>query len=317
MGFYGFEVMSEQPKVNPIQEEAKKTSISEEAKKNKKGLRKYLWQRRFSFLLWFMLLAAVVVFLWQRIFISIYPGELGVLWKRFGGTVLEKTYGEGLNIILPINKMYVYDVRVIELHNEIFVLSKDGMQVNIKVSSRYQIIQDKLTELHQQVGPDYQEKIIRPEIITAVRRVFGKYSLEEIYSKDEKGLLSELSSVIEQNLNTAFPRRQQYIHYEKTIILQLSFPPSVQEAINSKLVEEQHMLTYKFSKLKAMQEKERKVLEAEGISEFEKISKIPILQWKGIEATIELAKSPNSKIIIMGTQSKELPVILNAETNTK
>lgn len=60
-------------------------------------------------------------------------------------------------------------------------------------------------------------------------------------------------------------------------------------------------------------EKQRKIIEADGIRQFEEISKIPILQWKGLEVTSEFAKSNNSKIIIMGNGKNGMPLIINPD----
>jgi regulator of protease activity HflC (stomatin/prohibitin superfamily) len=94
----------------------------------------------------------------------------------------------------------------------------------------------------------------------------------------------------------------------------LALPPKVQEAINTKLVHEQNEESYAFRLSTAVKEKERKKIEAEGIRDFQSISGISILAYRGIEATEAFANSKNSKIVIIGTDQNELPILMNGDT---
>ncbi|WP_372365333.1 prohibitin family protein [Candidatus Uabimicrobium sp. HlEnr_7] len=285
-----------------------KNHVDKREKKNKRRR----W--KFKIYLGLLIVAIMSVYLWRYIFISIDSGHRGVLWRRFTGTQMSKSYSDGLTIVSPLDIMHIYDIRVQELHEKIEVLTKNGLMLRLDVSTRFRIIEEYLPKLHHNIGPDYVEKVIRPEVITSVRRVMGKYLLEEIYSKDEKGLLQELLKTIKENIDLAFPQSEKYVEFVTAVIMRLELPLDMQKAITAKLVEEQDFLKYQYSKDKALQEKERKILEAEGIKKFEEICKIPILKWAGIEATKEIAKSPNTKIVIIGTTSKDLPIILNTES---
>ncbi len=97
------------------------------------------------------------------------------------------------------------------------------------------------------------------------------------------------------------------------LILVLRLPLTVEDAIKAKLTEEQRMLSYRFRLARERDEKQRRIIEAEGVREFEKISGLSMLRWRGIEATETLAASPNSKIILMGTGAGQLPVVLNSD----
>jgi regulator of protease activity HflC (stomatin/prohibitin superfamily) len=315
----------------------KKITPEDQKKILKKKKRRRL---RSKFIFVFLILLLITAYFWQSIFISIQSGERGILWHRFTGTDTDGPYGEGLHVIFPLDKMYVYTIRVQEIREEIPILTKNGLRLNVLLSARFRAIPEYLPYLHKYVGSNYVETVIRPEIITAVRMVLGNFILEEIYSKDEKGVLQDILIQIQKNLDVAFPKVDPkesfiatngryapegekqafsvtgtpYIQFVNAIIMRLDLPDDMQSSITSKLIEEQNFLKYKYTKEKALQEKQRKVLEAEGIKEFERIAKIPILKWEGIQATKEIAKSNNSKIIIMGTTSQDLPVILNTDT---
>ena len=250
-----------------------------------------------------------VVYLWRNIFISIYPGERGVLWQRFkDGTVIEKTYPEGFHTIFPWDKMYVYNVRIQEIRDSIQVLSSNGLVLDVNWSARFRPQADSIQVLHKFVGPNYIEDVIRPEVISAIRRVLGNYTPEQIYVKDEEGLLDEIANTLQRH------EHEKYVDFDDILLKRLMLPVEIQTAIKDKLKQEQLYLSYEF-RLKAEEgEKKRRQIEAEGIKQFEELSGIPILKWRGIQATEVLAQSPNSKIVIIGTDSKGLPIILNTDT---
>ena len=73
-------------------------------------------------------------------------------------------------------------------------------------------------------------------------------------------------------------------------------------------------MEYEFRLEKAQKEADRLRIEAAGIRDFEEIISKglsdKLLKWKGIEATKEIAKSNNSKVVIVGGGEGGLPIIL-------
>ncbi|MBF0204136.1 MAG: prohibitin family protein [Desulfamplus sp.] len=256
-----------------------------------------------------------IVYLADLIFITVYPGHTGVLFRRLfnPGTETRKVYDEGLHIIAPWNKMYVYDVRIKEKKQNVNVLSQNGLTIKVDISIRYHIVKGKTPILHKQVGPDYEEKIIIPSIISSVREVVGEYRPEEIYTTARHLIQDKLLiEVIEETGRIP-------IIYDDVIVENISLPDLINTAIELKLKQQQQFLEYEFRVKKAEREIERKEKEAIGISQFQKIvteSLSPeLLKWKGIMATLELAKSPNTKVIIVGGGKNGLPIIFNADTS--
>ncbi|MBF0469267.1 MAG: prohibitin family protein [Desulfamplus sp.] len=255
-----------------------------------------------------------LVYLADLIFITVYPGHAGVLFRRFfdAGTVTDKVYDEGLNIIAPWNKMYVYDVRIKERKQTVNVLSQNGLTIEVVVSLRYHVAKGQTPILHKRVGPDYEEKIIIPSIISSVREVVGEYRPEEIYTTARHLIQDKLLvEVIEETGRIP-------IVYDDVIVENIALPELINNAIELKLKQQQEYLEYEFRVKKAEREIERKEKEAIGIRQFQKIvteSLSPeLLQWKGIMATLELATSPNTKVIIVGGGENGLPIIFNADT---
>jgi len=136
----------------------------------------------------------------NRIVHNIGPGERGVKWSRFfGGTVLDRIYPEGVRAILPWDLMYIYNIRVQQISDTITVLTQNGLPVRVSYSSRYYPHPDTVASLHQRYGPDYSETVLRPEVVGALREVIGNYRPEDIYARDEEGLLDEVYTVLQSN----------------------------------------------------------------------------------------------------------------------
>ena len=146
-------------------------------------------------------------------------------------------------------------------------------------------------------------------MVGALREVIGNYRPEDIYARDEEGLLDEVYTVLQSNTMNHF------IVLQDILIKELRLTPELENAINDKLVQEQEALAYEFRLRLEESERERKRIEAQGIRDFEQIAMIPILQWRGLEATVKLAESENSKVIVIGTGSDQLPVILGTGGN--
>jgi len=152
------------------------------------------------------------------------------------------------------------------------------------------------------------QNIVAPETQSVLRVIFGQLQPEEIFTTQRNILKTVLQ---EATLRMA----EKYIILDDLLIKKITFPPTIKEAIERKLKQEQIALEYDFRLLQAEQEAKRKKIEAQGIRDFQDIVSEGIsnqlLRWRGIEATLELSKSPNTKIIIIGGPRDGLPLIMN------
>ena len=256
----------------------------------------------------------IILFLWPSIVISIKPGELGVLYARFrGGTQLQHTYDEGIHFIQPWNIMYIYDVRVQEETQNIDVLTVDGLTINVQISLRFQIIRDRLPALHQEIGPRYREKVVLPIMNSAVRQTIGSYRPDDLYSTARQELQDQMLVDAVEEMGRIPILIQGFV--VKTITL----PEVLRDSIERKLVAEQSYLRYKYILLEEQQEARRKIIEAEGIKAYQMLVNEHMtqnfLRYQGIQATKDLASSPNAKVVVIGGKDG-LPVILNADSPT-
>ncbi len=256
-----------------------------------------------------LIILLVFVFFFDRIVITIHSGEAGVLYKRFfGGTVVDKVYGEGIHVIPPWDKMYIYNVRVQEAKHQMEVLSSEGLRFHIDLSVRYHPEYEFLGYLHKRVGPEYIRKIIIPEIESVMRTLVGKYTPEEVYTT-KRGLLNK-------SLFSAFSQlSQKFIILDDVIIRDVILPDTIRNAIEQKLKVDQLLKEYKYLIKVEEKEKERKKIEAEGIRKYQQIVTESLtnklLEWQGINSTLKLAESKNAKIVVIGRGKDGLPLILD------
>ena len=255
-----------------------------------------------------------IVLFGSSMFVTIEPGEKGVLFKKFGGGLdREVVYPQGFHIIAPWNTMFVYDVKFKDTFEKMEVLSKNGLSIKIDLSFRYQPVADQIGYLHDEVGKDYLEKIIKPEIRSVTREVIGNYLPEELYSTKREAIEDEIYDSTKKKIES------KYLMLDAILIRDVTLPQTLRAAIEQKLKQEQEALEYEFKIDKAQKEAERKEIEAKGIAEFQKIVTRTItpqlLKWKGIEATQEISKSPNTKVVVIGNSDGELPIILGGDNN--
>lgn len=278
------------------------------------NIREMLRRNRLRLIIAGAVATLLLIFLWPSIVISIKPGELGVLYARFrGGTQLQHTYEEGIHFIQPWNIMYIYDVRVQEETQNIDVLTVDGLTINVQISLRFQIIRDRLPNLHQEIGPHYRDKVVIPIMNSAVRQTIGSYRPDDLYSTARQELQDQMLVDAVEEMGR-IP-----ILIQGFVVKSITLPEVLREAIERKLIAEQDYLRYKYILLEAQQEARRKTIEGEGIKAYQTLVNENMtqnfLRYEGIQATKELAGSSNAKVVVIGGKDG-LPVILNADSPT-
>ncbi len=245
--------------------------------------------------------------------VNIGPGQAGVIFRPFGGGVdtLTPPLSEGMHLVAPWNKVYVYNIRQQELKETMKVLSQDGLDITLDASVWFQPSVSELGKLHKYRGRNYVEDVLKPAVRSATRTVVGRYTPEQIYASKREAIQQEIFNETEQIL------KNQYVQLNNILVRDVTLPPTIKNAIERKLKQQQEALEYEFRLQKEKKEAERKRIEAEGIRDFQHIVTEGIsdklLRWKGIEATLKLAESPNSKVIVIGSGKDGLPIILNPD----
>ncbi len=259
--------------------------------------------------LFFLLIFAIILI--ANCSVNIGYGEAGVLFRTFGGGVVteEAPKGEGFHIIAPWNKVYVYNTKQQEQFEEnMQVLSSNGLEIRLDISILYQPKVNELGLLHQTKGEDYLNVVIVPEIRAVARSVIGRYTPEQLYSTKRDVIQNEIFEETKRKVEA------QHVQLNAVLVRDVTLPATIKEAIERKLAQEQESLEYEFRLEKARKEAERQKIDAEGKAAANRILSASltdkILQEKGIEATTNLAKSPNSKVVIVGSGEGGLPLIL-------
>jgi len=292
----------------------------------------------------------LVVVLWPYMVVTVPSGQVGVLWRRFygfdihcacfvgRGTTLDprELREEGLHLIWPWDMLFLYDLRLQSATETFNAISKDGVSVFAQINVRYQLQHDSVAVLHKFIGPEYLTSVISPEIGSQAREVISKYTAEEVYkSRDEiqdqirgnaqKSLGANLNKLVQpEAMEELDPKHyndflQGSVQILDALVLSIVLPPEIVAAINRQTEQYYMIQEYKFRVQREAEESQRKQIEANGIAAFQKTVSQGIsdsyLRWRGIEATLALAQSRNTKIVIIGTGKDGLPIILgNVDT---
>lgn len=257
-----------------------------------------------------LLLIFIVIALLPAISITIHAGERGVMYHRFfnQGVDLDRTYKEGLHLVWPWDIMTVYSIRIQEMSDHVTVLSEQGMEIEMALSIRYHPHEHVLPKLHEEIGPLYAQSVVLPEVEGSVLSIFGSRNIEKIYTNIYQ-LIALANETVKKDLD------EKHIAIDDLIVKEIKFPPAVRDAVNEKIKQRQIALAYAYKLQAAEREAKRKTIEAEGINSFQSIVSQGIsenyLRWKGIDATLKLAESKNSKVVVIGSVKDGLPLILN------
>lgn len=252
----------------------------------------------------------LVVILISKSAVTIDSGQAGVLYKTFGGGVVtdEPAMGEGFHIVAPWNRVYIYEVRQQEVLEKMNVLSSNGLDIKLEASAWFEPMRGELGKLHQEKGEAYVQRVLLPTIRSAARSVVGRYTPEQLYSSKRDAIQQEIFDETQKIVEG------QYIQLNEILVRDVTLPPTIKDAIERKLKQEQESLEYEFRLVTASKEAEKVRIEAQGKADANRILSASlndqILKDKGIDATLRLAESPNAKVVVIGGGDEGLPLIL-------
>ena len=249
------------------------------------------------------------------------PGYVGVV--EILGHINEQPLYSGFHLVVPIAIVHKMDTRLQAYtmsaashegerrgDDAIDALTSEGLKIRMDLTAWYQLEPKEAPHVYSKIGKDYVRKIVRPLLRTAIRDVAVKYTAEDIYS-------SKRDSVVIQIINEAKTLSAgKGIDMERVLLRNVILPQMVQNAIDTKLAADQDAQKMKFVLEKEKREKERKIIEAEGIREANRIIAQGLtrnyIQWYRIEMLKQLVTSPNNTIIIIPDDLKSLPMIMPA-----
>lgn len=275
--------------------------------------------------------ALAAVFLVFSCLTVISAGHVGV--QVMFGKVRPTTLTEGLNILNPFLSVVEMSVRTetytmstitdegkAKGDDSIQTLSSDGLLMPLDITIAYRLVGNDAPRVYRNIGADYVDKVIRPSSRTAVREAIAGFTAQEAYSTKRNELQQTMHDLLTSRIKQLLSQREDFkgatgFVMDQVMIRNIQLPAKVKTAIEAKLESAQQAEQMQFVIQKETSEAQRKRIEAQGIADFQRIVtqgiSQPLLEWKGIEATLKIAESPNAKIIVIGAGKGGLPVILN------
>jgi prohibitin 1 len=254
-----------------------------------------------------LLVVAVVIALSSTS--CVRTGHVGVV--SIFGRVTGRTLSEGIHIVNPAASITELSVKTQEIKEKASVPSKEGLIMGLEASVLYHLDPTRAATVYQQIGPTYAEILLVPTFRSAIRAITAGNTAASLYSDGREGIAQQ---ILEDVRRQVAPRG---IIVENVLLRDLQLPETLKHAIEAKQQAQQEAQRMEYVLQREKQEAERKRVEAGGIKDFQDIVSQGIsdklLEWKGIEATMELVKSQNAKVIVVGNSKNGLPLIYSGD----
>ncbi|HEY8934334.1 MAG TPA: prohibitin family protein [Cyclobacteriaceae bacterium] len=248
----------------------------------------------------------------SSIFFTINATQRAVIFRKFANDGLDKDHiiQPGFHTKAPWNDIYIYNVQETSKDENMDVLDKSGLSIHVDVTVRFNPMPEKIGYIYEKFSTNFVDVLVVPEVRSTVRQVMGRFTAEEIYSTKRAEVEATIKAESEKILLA------NNVNMVALLIRSIVLPDQIRIAIESKLQQEQEALAYQFRLDKEKSEAERKRIAAEGESRANNIINNSLtdklLKMRGIEATLELSKSPNSKVIVVGSGKDGMPLILGS-----
>ena len=250
--------------------------------------------------------AFVIVILLFSAVTRVGTGHVGVL--TLFGRVTSETLGEGMHLINPLKTNNELSIQTQTLKESASVPSSEGLMMSLDTSLIYHLNPDRASEVFQKIGADYENVVVEPTLRSAIREATASHTANALYTGEREMVGKQIYDQVSAQLN------QRGLTVENVLLRDIQLPATLKSAIEAKQQAEQESLAMNFRLQKETQEAQRKRIEAAGVRDFQQIVAQGItpslLEWKGIEATENLAKSANSKVVVIGNSKNGLPLIL-------
>lgn len=221
-----------------------------------------------------VVLALVILYLVASSTVTVGAGERAVIFNRIFG-MQKGQLGEGLHVLWPlVQQPVIYDVKTatytmsgvpqegqVKESDALSALTADGQTVSLDMSVRYHVDPEHVWRLHQRVGPDYVGKVIRPLSRSHTRMVISAFKVTDVYS----GRRAQIQEQVKERLEEAY--RAYDIILDEVLLRDVKFSEAFQSAIEQKQVAQQEAQAMEYVLEQARKERERKIVEAEGIAQ--------------------------------------------------
>ena len=250
--------------------------------------------------------AFLIVILLFNCVTRVGTGHVGVL--TLFGRVTGETLGEGIHFINPLKTNNEMSIQTQTIKESANVPSSEGLMMALDTSLIYHLNPDHAADVFQHIGADYEDKVVENQLRSAIREATASHTANALYTGEREMVAKQIQEKISEDL------AKRGITVEAILLRDIQLPATLKASIESKQQAEQEALAMNFRLQKETQEAQRKRIEAAGVRDFQQIVAQGItpslLEWKGIEATETLAKSSNTKVVVIGNSKNGLPLIL-------
>jgi prohibitin 1 len=250
--------------------------------------------------------AFLLVILFFSAVTRVGTGHVGVL--TLFGKVTGETLGEGIHLINPLKTNNELSIQTQTIKESASVPSSEGLMMSLDTSLIYHLNPDRAAEVFQKIGADYENVVVEPTLRSAIREATASHTANALYTGEREMVAKQITDQISLELT------KRGLSVENVLLRDIQLPATLKAAIEAKQQAEQESLAMNFRLQKETQEAQRKRIEAAGVRDFQQIVAQGItpslLEWKGIEATENLSKSPNTKVVVIGNSKNGLPLIL-------
>jgi prohibitin 1 len=260
------------------------------------------------FLVFIVVGLLLIIFLFNSV-VRVSTGQVAVL--TLFGKVSDEVLPEGIHLINPLKSANEMSVRTQEVKESASVPSSEGLVINMDTSLIYHLNPEKAAQVYQKLGPRYVDVVVEPMLRSAIREATASHTANALYTGEREMVAKQIIDQLTTQLGV------RGILVESVLLRDIQLPVTLKASIEAKQQAEQEALAMSFRLQRERQEAERKRIEAGGIRDFQQIVAQGIspqlLQWKGIEATETLAKSPNAKVVVIGSGKNGLPLIMGGQ----
>jgi prohibitin 2 len=253
-----------------------------------------------------LLIVGAILFVATQAIFLVPAGHAGIVFSKTGGGVKQTTFGEGWHVIMPIIETYdMMDVRTMRKDIDANAASKDLQTVTAKIALNYRVDKSKVYDIYQNVGADYEQKVIVPAIEEATRSVTAKYTAEELITRRE-----EVASAVKELTSKKLVPFGLLI--EGFSIINFDFSPEFNKAIEQKQVAEQEAAREKNILEKVKIQAEQRIAEADGIKQS------TVLKAEGdAAAKLAVAEAEAKAISLQGDALRANPSVLSLRSIEK
>ena len=237
---------------------------------------------------------------------TVSTGHVGV--TTLFGRVTGERLDEGIHLVNPLKRVAELSVRTQEVKEQAAVPSSEGLIMRLEASLLYRLDPARAPDVFQRLGDGYSQVVISPNFRSVMRAVTAAHTASTLYSEGRETVAGQMLDQMKKALG------DRGIVVENVLLRDIVLPETLRNAIEAKQQADQEAQRMNFVLQRERQEAERKRIEAQGVADYQRIVaqglNQQLLEWKGIEATMEIAKSQNSKVIVIGNSKNGMPLIL-------